>query len=116
MSTITCRGNRTVAVIPMWAFLVAIIVLGLTQVVSLLLAFRYGLSNNQSLPPSTAAQKTSIIGTLTAIAIAASPWLPEPLLAFVPAFGAADFLPFLALILAALFVALLALFQYLEKL
>jgi hypothetical protein len=100
----------------MWAFIIAIIALGLTQVISILVAFRYGLSNNQTLPPSTAAQKTSAIGTLIAIAIAASPWLPEPLLALAPAFDSAHFLPFLALFLAALFAALLALFQYLEKL
>lgn len=100
----------------MWAFIVAIIVLGLTQVISILVAFRYGLSDNQSLPSSTAAQKTSAIGALIAIAIAASPWLPERFLALAPQFDAAPFLPFLALFLAALFVALLALFQYLEKL
>jgi len=100
----------------MWAFIAAIIVLGLTQVVSIILAFRYGLSDNQTLPPSTAAKKTSAIGALIAIAIAASPWLPEPLLALAPQFDAAHFLPFLALFLAALFAALLALVQRLEKL
>jgi hypothetical protein len=100
----------------MWAFIVAIIAFGLTQVISILLAFRYGLSDNQSLPPSTAAQKTAAIGTLIAIAIAASGWLPQPLLALAPEFDAAHFLPFLALFLAALFAALLALLQHLEKL
>jgi hypothetical protein len=100
----------------MWAFIVAIIAFSLTQVISMLVAFRYGLSDNQSLPPSTAAQKTSTVGTLIAIAIAASHWLPEPLLASAPEFDAAHFLPFLALFLAALFAALLALLQYLEKL
>lgn len=98
----------------MWAFIAAIIALGLTQVLSILVAFRYGLSDNQSLPPSTAAQKTATIGTLIAIAIAASHWLPERLLA--AELDAAHFLPFLALFLAALFAALLALLQYLEKL
>ncbi len=99
----------------MLAFIVAIIVLSLTQVVSVLLAFRYGLTDNQTLPPSKAAKKTSTIGTLLAIAIAASPWLPEPLLALLPEFDAAFFLPFLALFLAALFAALMALLQQLEK-
>ena len=73
----------------------------------------YGLSDNQTLPPSTAAQKTSTIGTLIAIAIAASHWLPEPLLALAPEFDAAHFL---ALFLAALFAALLALLRHLLKL
>ena len=100
----------------MWAFIVAIIAFGLTQVISILVAFRYGRSDNQTLPPSTAAQKTSIIGTLIAIAIAASHWLPEPLLALAPEFDAAHFLPFLALFLAALFAALLALLRELLKL
>jgi hypothetical protein len=100
----------------MWAFIVAIIAFGLTQVISILVAFRYGLSDNQTLPPSTAAQKTTIVGSLIAIAIAASHWLPEPLLASAPELDAAHFLPFLALFLAALFAALLALLQYLEKL
>lgn len=99
----------------MWAFIVAIIVLGLTQVLSILVAFRYGVRDNQSLPPSRAAQKTSAIGALIAIAISASPWLPERLLALAPQFDAAH-LSFLALFLATLLVALLALFQYLEKL
>jgi hypothetical protein len=83
---------------------------------SILVAFRYGLSDNQTLPPSTAAQKTFTIGTLIAIAIAASHWLPEPLLALAPEFDAAHFLPFLALFLAALFAALLALLRHLLKL
>ena len=91
----------------MWAFIVAIIAFGLTQVISILVAFRYGRSDNQTLPPSTAAKKTSTIGTLIAIAIAASHWLPE--------FDAARFLPFLALFLAALFAALLVLLQKLDQ-
>ena len=99
----------------MWAFIVAIIAFGLTQAISLLVAFRYGLSDNQTLPPSTAAQKTSTIGTLIAIAIAASHWLPEPLLALAPEFDAAHFLLFLALFLAALVAALLALLRQLEN-
>jgi hypothetical protein len=37
--------------------------------------FRYGVSDNQSLPPSTAFKTTFNIGTLIAIAIAASHWL-----------------------------------------
>jgi Ni/Fe-hydrogenase subunit HybB-like protein len=108
-------GDSPERIPSMWAFIVAIIAFGLTQVISLLVTFRYGLSDNQSLPPSTAAQKTSTIGTLIAIAIAASHWLPEPLLASAPDFEAAHFLPFLALFLATLFAALLALFLHLEK-
>jgi len=62
----------------MWAFVVAIIVFGLTKVVSTLVMFRYGLSDNQTLPPSTAAQTTFRVGMLIAFAIAASHWLlPE---------------------------------------
>jgi hypothetical protein len=100
----------------MLAFLVAIIVLGLTQVISVLLAFRYGMSNNQTLPPSKAAQKTSSIGAIVAVVIAASPWLPEWLLAWMPAFDAVLFLSLLGLFLAVLFAALMALLQQLEKL
>jgi hypothetical protein len=59
----------------MLAFIVAIIVLGLTHVLSILLVFRYGISDNQTLPPSTAAKATFIVGTLIAFAIAASHWL-----------------------------------------
>jgi Ni/Fe-hydrogenase subunit HybB-like protein len=99
----------------MWAFVVAIIVFGLTPVISTLVLFRYGVSDNQSLPPSTAAQKTFTIGTLIAIAIAASHWLPEPRLALAPDFDAALFPPFLALFLAALFAALSALLRALLR-
>jgi predicted permease len=60
----------------MWAFVVAIIVFGLTHVISVLVLFRYGMSDNQSLPPSTAAKTTFTVGTLIAFAIAASYWLP----------------------------------------
>jgi hypothetical protein len=60
----------------MLAFVVAIIVFGLTQTLSVLVLFRYGMSDNQSLPPSTAAETTFNVGTLIAIAIAASHWLP----------------------------------------
>jgi Na+-driven multidrug efflux pump len=59
----------------MLAFIVAIIVFGLTQVLTVLVLFRYGVSDNQSLPPSTAFKKTFNVGTLIAIAIAASHWL-----------------------------------------
>jgi hypothetical protein len=59
----------------MLAFIVAIIVFGLTQVISILVLFRYGMSDNQSLPPSRAAETTSTVGTLIAFAIAASHWL-----------------------------------------
>jgi hypothetical protein len=61
----------------MRAFLVAIIVFGLTLVISILVVFRYGMSDNQTLPPSTAAKTTFIVGTLIAFAIAASHWLPQ---------------------------------------
>jgi hypothetical protein len=61
----------------MRAFLVAIIVFGLTLVISILVVFRYGMSDNQTLPPSTAAKTTFIVGTLIAVAIAASHWLPQ---------------------------------------
>jgi hypothetical protein len=64
-------------VLLMWAFIVAIIVFGLTQVISMLVLFRYGMSDNQTLPPSTAAETTSTVGTLIAFAIAASHWLPQ---------------------------------------
>jgi hypothetical protein len=64
-------------VLLMWAFIVAIIVFGLTQVISILVLFRYGMSDNQTLPPSTAAETTSTVGTLIAFAIAASHWLPQ---------------------------------------
>jgi heme/copper-type cytochrome/quinol oxidase subunit 4 len=59
----------------MLAFIVAIIVFGLTQVLTVLVLFRYGVSDNQSLPPSTAFKTTFNVGTLIAIAIAASHWL-----------------------------------------
>jgi hypothetical protein len=59
----------------MLAFLAAIIVFGLTYVLSTLVMFRHGLSDNQTLPPSTAAETTFKGGTLIAFAIAASHWL-----------------------------------------
>jgi hypothetical protein len=63
----------------MLAFIVAIIVFGLTHVLSILMVFRYGMSDNQSLPPSNAGKTTFAVGTLLAFAIAASHWLlPEP--------------------------------------
>jgi hypothetical protein len=62
----------------MWAFIVAFIVFGLTLGIGFLVLFRYGTSDNQSLPPSTAAETTFTVGTLTAFAIAASHWLPQP--------------------------------------
>jgi Ni/Fe-hydrogenase subunit HybB-like protein len=61
----------------MWAFIVAIIVFGLTNVISVLVLFRHGMSDNQSLAPSTAAKTTFTVGTLIAFAIAASHWLPQ---------------------------------------
>ncbi|CAL76245.1 hypothetical protein BRADO2420 [Bradyrhizobium sp. ORS 278] len=54
----------------MWAFTAAIVVFVLTQVISVLLMFRYGLRDNQSLPPSRAAETTLMVGTLIAIALA----------------------------------------------
>jgi hypothetical protein len=61
----------------MWAFIVAIIVFGLTVGLSILVVFSYGMSDNQSLPPSTAAETTFTVGTLIAFAIAASHWLRQ---------------------------------------
>jgi hypothetical protein len=52
-------------------------VFGLTLVISILVLFRYGMSDNQSLPPSKAAETTFTVGTLIAFAIAASHWLPQ---------------------------------------
>jgi len=49
---------------------------GLTLGISILVVFRYGLSDNQTLPPSTAAENTLKVGTLIALVIAASHWLP----------------------------------------
>jgi uncharacterized membrane protein YczE len=63
----------------MGAFIVAIIVFGLTVGISILVLFRFGMSDNQSLPPSTAAENTLKVGTLIAFAIAASHWMLLPL-------------------------------------
>jgi uncharacterized membrane protein YczE len=63
----------------MLAFIVAIIVFGLTLGISILVLFRFGMSDNQSLPPSTAAENTFKVGTLIAFAIAASHWMLLPL-------------------------------------
>ncbi|CCD97679.1 hypothetical protein [Bradyrhizobium sp. STM 3809] len=54
----------------MWLFIAAIIVFVLTLVISGLLMLRYGLRDNQSLPPSRAAETTLMVGTLIAIALA----------------------------------------------
>ena len=63
----------------MWAFIVAIIVFGLTLGISILVLGRFGMSDNQSLPPSRAAENTLKVGTLIACAVAASHWLlPQP--------------------------------------
>ena len=63
----------------MRAFIVAIIVFGLALGISILVLFRYGMSDNQTLPPSTAAETTFTVGTLIALVIAASHyWLPQP--------------------------------------
>lgn len=61
----------------MLAFVVAIIVFALTNVLSILLIFRYGLNDNATLAPSTIAKTTFTAGTLIAIAIAASHWVPQ---------------------------------------
>jgi hypothetical protein len=63
----------------MRAFIVAIILFGLTLGISILVLFRYGLSDNQTLPPSTAFENTLKVGTLIAFAIAASHWMLLPL-------------------------------------
>jgi len=63
----------------MRAFIVAIIVFGLTLGISILVLGRFGMSDNQSLPPSRAAEITFTVGTLIACAVAASHWLlPQP--------------------------------------
>jgi hypothetical protein len=59
----------------MRAFIVAIIVFGLTVGISILVLFRFGMSDNQSLPPSKAADTTFKLGMLIALVIAASHWL-----------------------------------------
>ena len=63
----------------MRAFIVVIIVFGLTLGISILVVFRFGLSDNQTLPPSTAAENTLKVGTLIALVIAASHWMLLPL-------------------------------------
>ena len=63
----------------MMAFIVAIIVFGLTVGISILVLFRFGMSDNQSLPPSAIAENTLKVGTLIAFAIAASHWMALPL-------------------------------------
>ena len=57
------------------AIIVAVIVLGLAYGIGHLVMFRYGLSDNQTLPPSKAARTTFTVGTLIAFAIAVSHWL-----------------------------------------
>ena len=57
------------------AIIVAVIVLGLAYAIGHLVMFRYGLSDNQSLPPSRAAETMFTVGALIAFAIAASHWL-----------------------------------------
>jgi hypothetical protein len=61
----------------MLAFVVAIIVFALSNVLSVLLIFRYGLKDNATLAPSNIAKTTFTVGTLLAIAIAASHWVPQ---------------------------------------
>ena len=61
----------------MLAFVVAIIVFALTNIISVLLVFRYGMSDNQTLAPSTVGETTFTVGTLISIAIAGSHWLPN---------------------------------------
>jgi hypothetical protein len=63
----------------MRAFIVAFIVFGLTCGISIFVLGRFGMSDNQSLPPSRAAEITLTVGTLIACAVAASHWLlPQP--------------------------------------
>jgi hypothetical protein len=61
----------------MLAFVVAIIVFALTNIISVLLVFRYGMSDNQTLAPSKVGTTTFTVGTLIALAIAASHWVPQ---------------------------------------
>ena len=58
-------------------FIVAIIVFGLTLVLSSLVMFKYGTSENQSSEPNNAARTTLTVGTLLSIAIVGSHWLPQ---------------------------------------
>ena len=63
----------------MLALVVAIIVFALTNVLSVLLIFRYGMKDNATLAPSNVAKTTFTVGTLIACAVAASHWLlPQP--------------------------------------
>jgi len=63
----------------MRAFIVAFVVFGLTCGISILVLGRFGMSDNQSLPPSRAAEITFAVGTLIALVIAASHyWLLQP--------------------------------------
>jgi hypothetical protein len=56
--------------------ILAIVVLGLTFVVGSLVMFVLGTRENQSSPPSRAAQTVFVIGILTAFFLAASYWWP----------------------------------------
>jgi Ni/Fe-hydrogenase subunit HybB-like protein len=114
-ATLQHARRRKEEVPSMWAFIVAIIVFGLTLVISTFVLFRYGTHDNQSLSPSRAAKTTFTVGTLIAFALAASHWLPEPRPTLSPDFDAALFPPFLALLLAALLAALSALLRALLR-
>jgi hypothetical protein len=54
----------------------AIIVFGLTLVLGSLVMFVLGTRENQSTPPSKAAETIFVIGIMTAVFLAASYWFP----------------------------------------
>lgn len=56
----------------MLSIVIALFVFGATCLVSSLIMFRYGTRDNQTTPPSNAAQTTFICGTLIAIIIAST--------------------------------------------
>lgn len=58
------------------SFIIAILVFGFTLVVGSLVMFATGTRENQSSPPSTAAETIFTTGILLACIIAVSHWLP----------------------------------------
>ena len=58
------------------SLILAIIVFGLTLVVGSIVMFMFGTRENQSSPPSTAAETIFIVGIMTACFLAAFYWFP----------------------------------------
>ncbi len=58
------------------ALAIAICVFGLTLIIGSLVMFAFGNRENQSSPPSTAAETVFTVGLLLAFLIAASYWIP----------------------------------------